>query len=126
MFVDFDTKEVLGIAPYWKPDVMKQRFGRSSDSDTVHMKHDYVIYLAHEEELMRRYEENAEKVKTHVQKLIEQMENISGQWSMDIMQNADEFWIIDMALAVNSALRECVPEGLLKVPEEDWIPELGD
>lgn len=28
VFVDFDTDEILGMTPYWRSDVMKQRFGK--------------------------------------------------------------------------------------------------
>ena len=38
------------------------------------------------------------------------------------MQNGDDFYIIDMALAANSALVECVPKNLLKPLQENWIP----
>lgn len=47
---------------------------------------------------------------------------IHGQWSIDVMQNGDDFYIIDMALAQDSALKECVPHHLLKEKKEDWIP----
>ena len=40
------------------------------------------------------------------------------------MQNGDDFYIIDMALADNSALNDCVPKGMLKKTEENWIPKL--
>ena len=42
------------------------------------------------------------------------------------MQNGEDFFIIDMALAENSALNECVPKGLLKKAEENWLPDLSD
>ena len=42
------------------------------------------------------------------------------------MQNGDDFYIIDMALAKNSALNDCVPKGLLRDAEEDWIPKLKE
>ena len=33
---------------------------------------------------------------------------------MDIMQNGNYFWFIDMATASESALKECIPKGKLK------------
>ena len=39
------------------------------------------------------------------------------------MQNENDFWIIDMALAKNSALNNCVSREKLKPIEENWIPE---
>lgn len=124
LFVDFDTKEVLGMSPYWKPDIMKERFSDREDTDSPHQIHDYLTYSAHEEKLMRRYEENKDKVKEHILSLIQDIP-LTGQWSIDVMQEGKDFYIIDMALAENSALRECVPEGLLKHYEENWMPELS-
>ena len=62
IFADFDTKEILGINPYWDPDVMKKRLGHEKDADEPDKVHDYVIYRMHEETLMRRYEKNKDLV----------------------------------------------------------------
>ena len=124
VFVDFDAQEILGISPYWEPETMKKRFGCSSDSNSPHMKHDYVIYSMHEAKLMERYDDNVQMVKDKIQKLLPFI-NMTGQWSIDIMQNGNDFWIIDMALAVNSALIECVPPSKLKPYKENWIPRIG-
>lgn len=124
VFVDFDMNEVLGIHPYWDPDIMKQRFGHDQDADGPHDRHDYIIYSMHEETLMKRYNENKDKIVDHVQALICDTEGLYGQWSIDIMQNREDFWIIDMALAENSALKDCVPKGKLKPVKEDWMPKI--
>lgn len=123
VFVDFDTNEVIGMNPYWDPTVMKQRFGHETDADNPHQIHDYIIYQMHEEVLMRRYKENKESVKQHIKTMLPYID-LSGQWSIDVMQNSDDFYIIDMALAANSALNHCIPKGILKQPEENWIPKL--
>lgn len=127
IFVDFDSKEVIGVSPYWEPNTMKQRFGHEEDSDSPHQIHDYIIYQAHEEVLMKRYQDNISRVKEEVENIIRKM-NLTGQWSMDIMQNGDDFWIIDMALADNSALSECVPGNLLKKQEMNinWLPDFEE
>lgn len=125
VFVDFDTKEILGISPYWKPDIMKQRFGHEKDADSPHNIHDYIIYLKHEKVLMSRYEKYKDKIEEQVQKLLPDIP-LTRQWSMDIMQNGTNFYIIDMALAVNSALIECVPKEKLKPIIENWLPQIQD
>lgn len=122
LFVDFDNNEILGISPYWEPNVMKQRFGHAEDSDSPHNVHDYIIYLKHEETLMNRYKENKDMLVERVQKMLPDIP-LQGQWSLDIMQNGEDFYIIDMALAANSALVGCVPKEKLKVVQECWLPE---
>lgn len=123
IFVDFDTDEILGINPYWDPDVMKARFSEQNDAASPHQRHDYVIYKMHEDVLMSRYRENKDKVLAEIAKMIPDV-GLEGQWSVDIMQNGDEFWLIDMATADTSALNHCIPAGKLRKSVEDWIPEL--
>lgn len=123
VFIDCDTDEILGISPYWRPDVMKQRFGHEIDAHTPDNTHDYVIYSMHEETLMKRYEDNKDTVLAHVKELLPSL-HLNGQWSLDIMQNGDDFWLIDMATADLSALSDCVPKGLLRKSKENWIPQI--
>ena len=125
VFVDFDEDKVIGINPYWDSKVMKQRFGHEEDKDSPHQIHDYIIYCSHEEKLMKRYEENKDKIIQMVEEFLPNV-NLSGQWSIDIMQNGEDFWFIDMALAQNSALVDCVPKHLRKDMEEDWLPDLSN
>lgn len=124
VFADFDSGEVIGISPYWEPKMMKNRFGNCSDSKEPDMVHDYITYSAAEPDLMKEYEQGKEEVIRHVSNFIRDT-NLSGQWSVDIMQNGSDFWLIDMALAENSALYGCVPEEKRRKTEENWIPDLS-
>ncbi len=130
-FVDMDADKVLGIAPYWDPETMKKRFGHEPDADSPHQIHDYIVYSMHQERLMRRYEKWKDRIKKELEKMIPDI-RLTGQWSIDIMLNGtdqegkEEFWIIDMALARDSALKEYVPEGLLDeegLDGQEWIPD---
>lgn len=121
VFVDFDTKQVIGINPYWDADTMKKRFERDSN---IHDRHDYIIYSMHEETLMDRYNQNKDAIVDNVRSLIQNID-MTGQWSIDIMQNGNDFYLIDMALAQNSALIECVPKELRRTTEENWLPKLN-
>lgn len=49
--------------------------------------------------------------------------DLQGQWAIDIMQNGDDFWLIDMSLAENSAFYQVVPTQLRKKTPEQWLPE---
>lgn len=118
VFVDFDTKEILGVSPYWRCDVMKNKFkGVSSPQE----RHDYVVYLMHEDVLNKRYNESVQTVLNELKKVIPHVE-LSGQWSIDVMRNGDDYYIIDMALAENSALNDCVPKNLLRAYPQQWLP----
>lgn len=120
VFIDCDTDTILGIRPYWEPETMKKRFDEHRDG---HDEHDAIIYRAHEEKLMSRYHENKNLILSKVQELLYDL-NLSGQWSLDIMQNDDEFWLIDMALAENSAGYDIVKEQDRRPVPENWLPEI--
>ena len=124
IFIDCDSDEILGVSPYWRPDVMKARFEKGSIAGSPHDYHDYVIYLSHENVLMERYENNVDRVVKEVGHLLPDLA-LTGQWSLDVMQNGDDFYIIDMAPAENSALSDCVPKEKLRPVIEDWLPKLG-
>lgn len=120
-FVDFDSDTILGMSPYWEPTLMKRRFSGEADAKSPHMRHDYVIYKAHEETLMRRYHENVGMVAEKLADVIPDV-GLSGQWSVDIMQNGNDFWFIDMATASGSALAECVRPGLIRESRQTYLP----
>lgn len=119
-FIDCDTKEILGVSPYWRSDVMKQNFLENQEDPSK--KHDYVIYSMHEETLYKRYHDNLGRVTKHIQTLLNDLD-LKGQWSLDVMQNGDDFWLIDMALANQSALKDVVPKEKLANQTIDWLPK---
>lgn len=130
VFVDFDTEEIIGISPYWEPSVMKEHFLELGSLNDVQKQHDYINYINHEETLMKRYEENKSLVVSEVSKLLKDCK-LKGQWSIDVMQNGSDFWLIDMARASESALSECVPKEKLKQAPlpftvDSGLLELGD
>lgn len=122
LFVDFDSREVLGCTPYWDSNLMKNRFSQCPDANSPHQIHDFVVFEMYEDILMQRYNQNVEKVKTNIQRIIPEIQ-LTGQWSIDVMQNGEDFWIIDMAKAESSALN-CIPENLRKKESENWIPSI--
>lgn len=125
VFVDFDTDEVLGITSYWDPEMMKSRFEDGANHGFVNDKHDYVIYKSHEDVLMTRYNENKDFVSACIKNILPNVD-MEGQWSIDIMQNGSDFWLIDMALAESSALyNKTVPAQKRRPLKEDWLPKIA-
>ena len=125
VFLDADTDEVIGISPYWEPETMKRRFEQEPDRDDPDMLHDSVIYRMQEETLMRRYKENKDLVWEKINDLLFDLD-LTGQWSLDVMMDGSDFYLIDMAPANTSALLKCVPKEKLRNFEEDWIPSLPE
>lgn len=129
-FVDFDTKEVLGIHQYWDSAVMKRKFsthpGRANPEEMANFNHDYVTYTANEEALYARYEENKDRVVSELKKMLDCAEGLTGQWSIDVMQNGEDFYLIDAAVAEASAFyQNTVPIEKRRPREENWLPDFG-
>lgn len=124
LFIDCDCDEVIGKAPYWDIELLTKRFSEGSDKDNADNKHDYISVQVHKDVLMKRYEDNIERVVCEANKLVKDLD-LKGQWSLDIMQNGNDFYIIDMALASQSVLYDCVPLEKRNTKEIDWMPKLG-
>lgn len=122
VFVDFDSDQVLAIHPYWDKDVMNTRFNKAQDAGSARNLHDSIAYKACENRLYENYEKYKDIVTSRVQDILPDID-LHGQWSIDIMQNQGDFWIIDMAIAENSAFYECVPLELRSPSPENWLPQ---
>lgn len=123
-FIDCDTDELLGIHPYWDPEVMNKRVRDAPDASNPHMRHDAVTYAMREPSLMREYGESKGLVAAHVRELLPGL-GLAGQWSLDIMRDGDDCWLIDMAPAERSTFYErTVPKGKRRPMVENWMPEL--
>ena len=118
IFVDFDTKKILSDNQYWDKEVMNKRFEENRNGHDVH---DAVTYNMASERLEKTYTENIGKVKEMVQELLSKNIEMTGQWSVDIMQVENNFYLIDMALAENSFYYDSVPKELRKLSTEKWL-----
>lgn len=118
VFVDFDIKTILSDNQYWNKEVMTKRFKENRNNHDVH---DVITYNMASERLEKTYSENISKVRTMIQELLENNVEMSGQWSIDIMQVENDFYLIDMALAENSFYYDSVPKELRKPTTEKWL-----
>lgn len=124
LFVDFDSRKVLGIHSYWDSDVMTKRFNNGTDANEPDMIHDSITFFAQKDKLEQRYNENKDFIVNSFQEILDTAEiDLQGQWSIDIMQNEDDFWFIDMAIAENSMFyNETVAIQDRHPIRENWIP----
>lgn len=125
IFVDCDKDTIIGEMPYWEPTTMKQRFGHEPDANSPHQMHDYVVYKAHEDLLMERYHNNLGRILHGIHDILPKLD-LPGQWSIDVMLNGDDLWIIDMAIAEQSTFYNCVPPELRHPSKEEWLPILPE
>lgn len=118
IFVDFDRKIILSSNQYWDKEVMIERFKENRNNHDVH---DMITFNMASERLEKTYNENIHKVEEMVQKLLDNNIKMKGQWSIDIMQVENDFYLIDMALAENSYYYGRIPKELRKPIKEDWL-----
>ena len=126
-FIDLDHRDpttgepeprLLGITPYWHPSVMEKALALASSDVGAgfgHINDDYHTYREHKENLMSKFHVHRDDVIARITALLPALraQGLQGQWSVDIMKNGDDFYLIDMALMCESALSE-----LLAVTDE--------
>lgn len=109
-FVDFDKGKVFGTVPYWDPTVMKNVLkNQAIASLNPNIMQDFETYLTQEDKLNREFNDNVTRINREIESLIKGV-NLKGQYSIDVMKNGDDFYIIDMALMRESALVELLPD----------------
>lgn len=104
VFVNCDTDEVLGVVPYWHPIVMKRAL-QAGLADSIQA--DYKTYLAHEKKLTDEFNEHLSRVRKEINAILPNL-NLSGSYSIDVMKNGDDLYVIDLALMSESALTELI------------------
>ena len=102
-FVDFDSDKIIGVVPYWNPIVMKRAFNMKNAPATI--QQDLITYVKHEDKLMREYNDYLSEVKNKLKRLIPNVD-LKGEYSVDIMKNGEDLYLIDMATMESSALVE--------------------
>ena len=75
---------------------------------------------------MARYETNHKTVVENIKAMLPDMRRsgLRGQWSIDVMQSGQDFYIIDMALANTSALNDCCGNALITNQEDISMPQI--
>lgn len=107
-FIDCDNDELIGTVPYWNPLVMKRAL-QSQGQHNPEIQQDYETYLRLEDTLNQDYNDHVSLINHEVKEILPKL-NLHGKWSLDIMKNGDDFYLIDMARMECSALKELLPQ----------------
>lgn len=126
VFFDADSDEILGIHPYWDEAVMRKRFENGIlPEGSKHDAHDAITFEMAAGRLKETFLVNKDRIMDEVAKFLPDL-HLSGQWSLDVMQEGDICYLIDMALAENSAFyEETVPKNKRIPSTENWIPKIS-
>lgn len=105
-FVDLDKDELIDVVPYWNAVVMTKVLQQQAQKNPSILE-DYETYQSIKNVLIDDYNENLGTVKTHLKKIIPNID-LKGKWSLDIMKNGKDFYVIDMARMEKSALTDLI------------------
>lgn len=93
--------------------MLETHSGKSANLSKIRNGENYEV-------LHNRYNENKSMVCEHLKSIISKC-NLSGRWSIDVMQNGSEFYIIDIQKPVNSTYyNETVKEDLRNLIVSVW------
>lgn len=97
MFVDFDTYNVLYSVNYWDAGYCEEMISRDAT--------DRIIYGAAKDDLHIFHYEHRQEIEDLVSYDLFSKVPLTGKWSVDVLYDdvADKYWLIDMALAEQSA-----------------------
>lgn len=102
--INGDDSYIHDVVNYWHPDVMRG----------IYNQEDLHTYLDVESELIEKFDKNKDFVGEEILKISKNIEGITGSWSIDVMQNGDDFYVIDSARMETSALTEFIYVGVDK------------
>ncbi|CDQ41878.1 hypothetical protein [Virgibacillus salexigens] len=94
VFYDFDIDEPIGISNYWHPDEMLEWLSEP----------DLTSYKSIKDTIVSDFNKYKKNVVLQVSILMQGVTSLKGKWSIDVMKNGEDFWIIDMARMERSAL----------------------
>lgn len=109
-FVDFDKNIVEGVVPYWHPIVM-QRYLQKHATESGDMNHmqDFLTYGKHIDKLESEFNEHQAEIGRQLESILPDIA-LKGRYSVDVMKNGEDFYIIDLALTEESALSEFITD----------------
>ena len=94
VFYDFTKRKVIFIENYWN-------YGYVFPN--LHDITDKIVFEHERDRLEREYNNRKQEVCELVAKAMEKVEGLEGPWSVDVMLNGENYYLIDMALAETSA-----------------------
>lgn len=100
VFYDFDVHEPIFVANYWDEAYVGKHLSAATDK---------IIFRERAPYIRSRYEDYKEKVLHMVAEAMNHVTELSGPWSIDVMQADERFYLIDMAVAEESAYWEFRP-----------------
>lgn len=127
-----EDSEIIGVVNYWHPLEMRKirthmtnlwdmdrkkleetlstfkQVHNQKNKMSLDTEMDIINYLLAEEEMTAKFNANKESVAEKMLAIIKNIDvsKLSGEWSIDVMQNGNEFYVIDAARKENSALNE--------------------
>ena len=95
IFYDFDNHKLLYSVNYWDWDYCHDAISRNAT--------DKIVYEYIYDKIYKEYTKNKTNVEQIVDSCLKNITELKGKWSIDILDAGYELYLIDMAIAENSA-----------------------
>lgn len=113
LFYDFDLKKVLYAVNYWDAGYCRDAIGRS--------ERDLKVYDEAYPGLLSRYYKTLPRLFALAEERLATVEGLSGAWSVDfLLDESGEIWLIDMAVAHQSAYWDPLKAVMCSFEKEYW------
>ena len=96
LFYSFDSHEILSVFNYWDVDFMLE-------SGYFEYEEDIEILKNNKDRINLEFANNKDKLIEHFNESLYKKTSLTGEWSIDFMLIGETFYLIDMAIAQNSA-----------------------
>lgn len=94
VFYDFDKHKVCYTANYWDSSYCMRGMYDANDK---------LIFSMFAPVIENKFNEHVQEVEAMVEEHMKSIDEMKGKWSIDIMMYENEYWLIDMARAEESA-----------------------
>lgn len=102
VFYDFDSAAPIFTVNYWYYDYVYPHLYNATDK---------IVFEHEKSRLESTFEARKDEVQTLVADAMKKVQGLTGQWSVDILlDESGTFWLIDMAVAQNSAYWNMRPD----------------
>ena len=96
IFYDFDNHRLYYDVNYWDWNYCHEAIAGRSEEDKINYENEYP-------HMMKKFISRREKYLPLIEKSLATVTGLKGQWSVDFMLDEDKCWLIDMAIASQSA-----------------------
>lgn len=116
VFYDFSAKKVLGVYNYWETETMLSHLNNE--------EHD--IFESAKQSLEKDFQALKGRLQEECESCLPKANGLYDIWSVDFLWDGNKFWLIDMAIGMNSYYYSHIMDTVKELPENDGYHAIND